>query len=144
MEMYNYKVKKGNKYQLKKIFVALAGPVTNIVLAMIFYKNKEILYSNALIAVFNLLPIYPLDGGRIVKGILHILFGNWNAKKYINSISMISITIITLVLGGASYYFGNISIVFVIVYLWVLVINERIKYQNELNIYNLVKSIENN
>lgn len=71
------------------ILVAAAGPVMNLVLAtfsaMAFHlvsffpapanawiaaNLKNALVLNAVLAVFNLLPIPPLDGGRIVTGIL--------------------------------------------------------------------------
>lgn len=146
-KMYNYKIKNGNKYQLKKIIVALAGPLINLIIAFGTFKfsqSQEIVYANILIAIFNLLPIYPLDGGRILKGILYILFGNWKSKKYINIISTIFMGILTIALIIISYYFSNILMILIIIYLWALVIKERIKYKRKLNIYNLIKSIENN
>jgi len=61
------------------VLVALAGPVTNLVFAALLaglfhiFQNTIILfaiYFNIGIAVFNLIPIPPLDGGRIAAGLL--------------------------------------------------------------------------
>jgi len=61
------------------VFVALAGPLTNLIFAWIIarvfqivpsYILLHLIYFNIGIAVFNLLPIPPLDGGRIAAGLL--------------------------------------------------------------------------
>ena len=97
---YNKKIKKGNNLETKKILIALAGPLTNLIMILITYrlkidiiKSMLIIYTNFLIMIFNLLPIYPLDGGRILKGILHISFGKRKSEKYINNISKITVII---------------------------------------------------
>jgi len=67
---YNKKILKSNLLNLKKLIVALAGPSVNLIFVLIFlffYQNITIIYVNILIFIFNMLPIYPLDGGRILK-----------------------------------------------------------------------------
>ncbi len=72
----NKKVKEGNMLSVKKIILALAGPLTNVICVIIAgFINKNIhiiendtysniIYANILIAIFNLLPIFPLDGRK--------------------------------------------------------------------------------
>lgn len=139
---YNKKIKKGNVLQLKKIAIAAAGPLTNfIILLMVLYTNinfkivsNEILaYANILIMLFNLLPIYPLDGGRILKELLHIFEGSIKSKTYIRKVSKLVMILITMMASIAVMYLKNIAIFFIVIYLWMVVIKENRKN----NIYNL-------
>ena len=73
---YNTKVRKGNEVCIKKIVIAFAGPLVNII-AFFMPQNMAIsketlIYANLMLTMFNLLPIYPLDGGRILKEIVAI------------------------------------------------------------------------
>lgn len=65
------------------MWVGLAGPVTNIILAFIFSLVLRMHFSavvdqimtasihiNLILAIFNMTPVPPLDGSRLVMGIL--------------------------------------------------------------------------
>lgn len=148
VDEYNKKIKNGNMLELKKIIVALAGPITNLLLILITFnsnldinKSLIIIYTNFLIMIFNLLPIYPLDGGRILKGILHINSGKRKATMYVNNVSKIVVILVTAISSILILYFENISIFLIIMYLWYLVISQDLRYKNIQNIYE--KILEN-
>lgn len=147
-EEYNKKIKEGNSIEIKKIIVALAGPITNLIFILIvnnininIVKGIMIIYTNLLIMIFNLLPIYPLDGGRILKGILYINYGKKRAEKYTNQVSFITVIIITAISSILILYIQNIAIFLIDAYLWYLVIKENIIYKRRIEIYT--KILEN-
>lgn len=147
---YNQKIIRGNLLEVKKIFVALAGPLTNLLIIFIainievdLFSNLMIIYANLLLILFNLLPIYPLDGGRILKGILHIFFGKRNSEKYINTLSFLILILVTFIASIGVFYMENISIFLITIFLWMLYLKEDIVYRKKNKIYDLIeKTIE--
>ena len=138
-----YKTKK--QTQTKKMFIAIAGPVVNIIIAIVgwlFEWQVEIIYANILIAIFNLLPIYPLDGGRIINAILSMKLKQERVIKYILKISNISIIILTIIASIGILYLKNIAIIFIIAYLWWLVIRLNKISKMKKKMYDTINAVK--
>ncbi len=147
---YNKKIASGNKLEIKKIIVAIAGPLTNLLMIIIFnnielglFSNLMIIYANILLIIFNLIPIYPLDGGRILKGFLHICYGKRKAERYTNNTSFVILVLMTAISSIAVFYMKNISIFIIIIFLWGLYIKQDIVEKRRNKIQDLIqKTIE--
>jgi len=63
----------------REIIVAAIGPLVSIAMGFAFSSSKvlnELSSISYAVAVFNLMPVYPLDGGRIIFSAFSVLFAN--------------------------------------------------------------------
>lgn len=152
IDLYNTKVKNGTKLCIKRMLLALAGPTTNfiIVLILVALNNAGIvannilfgetaIYANILISIFNLIPIYPLDGGRILKEIINIRSGIKKSYYYINKISNITMIGLMFISSILLLYIHNIAIVIILAYLGYLVIKQNRIYKIKSKLINAIE-----
>lgn len=152
---YNEKIKEARSLNIKKAIIALAGPLTNLIIAVVTiiigyfnaniqntYIYQIIIYANFLIAMFNLIPIYPMDGGRVLNELLKIFIGNKKAYKITYIVSKTILILLTAVASILILYIHNIAIVIILAYLWYLEVIEIRRYNRRKNIEKIIHNME--
>ncbi len=130
-----------------EVIIALAGPVFNFLLVivghqfLVYAPNNEklifFIYTNLIIGIFNLIPILPLDGGRIIRAYLAFLIGVKRATKYAVRLSKI-ISVLLFLLGFylIKYSPFNIFISLVAIFLFIAA-----KRENQMAVFIFLKEI---
>lgn len=98
-------------YRRKEIIVALAGPIFSSLVAYYFPQYRV---QNLFIAIMNMMPIYPLDGGRVLKNSMILKYGIISAsKKYLKVVRIFCILLmifnIILIVFQKNYRFLFVS-----------------------------------
>lgn len=74
----------------RELHCAAAGPLTSVVLGLAFLRIKpELAIVSLLLAAVNLLPLYPLDGGRMLRAWLLLHSSGEKAIKIIRVTSLL-------------------------------------------------------
>ena len=107
-----------------EFMMAVVGPLSSILIAGIFYALysagvsagisrpvngvvQYLAYINALLAAFNVIPAFPLDGGRVLRSILWGIKGNLRWATRISSWVGSGFGIVLIALGVFSFFGGN-------------------------------------
>lgn len=100
---------------IETIYIVFAGPLVNLLLFTIGFLiintgfiDGTLLFEflsksnqfNLILFIFNLLPIFPMDGGRISKSIFSILLGDRVGKYRAGILSIITCILLILVCFG--------------------------------------------
>lgn len=109
---------------IEEFSYAIAGPGANIVLAMVFLGvefwlrdsapiTAAVLSSvgliNAILAVFNLVPGFPLDGGRAMRAVIWWLTGSYEKGTVTAAVTGQVVAALLLMAGIATVLAGNLE-----------------------------------
>lgn len=148
IEDYNKKIKKGNMYVLKNLIISIAGPITNIIIFLVTFFlpielmiKEKIIYINAIIAIFNLIPMYPLDGSKILQNALKLFCSNKESYKYTNIVANATLIIFTIFCSVFILYAKNIAIVAILIYLYYINIKENERQKIRVQVLEKIKTI---
>ncbi len=119
----------------EEIVVALAGPAVNVVIAGILMLavgasvDQEALTSmedprlgfaarlaaiNIWLVVFNLIPAFPMDGGRVLRALLAMRFGRVRATEIAGSIGQVA----AFGFGFLGLLSGNVLLIFIAIFVY--------------------------
>lgn len=122
----------------QELAVALAGPAVNMLLAVLFFAvlamaNQfsstqeslgefarggghflwDLVKINLILAVFNLLPAFPMDGGRVLRALLATRMNHVRATAIAAKIGQVM-----ALLFGIAGLFGNPLLILIAVFVW--------------------------
>jgi Zn-dependent protease len=123
----------------QEIAIALAGPAVNVVLAAALFAGLiggallnplavatgpdafnafavKLMWANVILAVFNLLPAFPMDGGRVLRAVLAI--GMPRERATAAAVGVGSVVAAAFLIFGL--YFGHFGLVAVAIVVWLL------------------------
>jgi Zn-dependent protease/predicted transcriptional regulator len=118
----------------QELWVALAGPAVNIVIASILFLwlqagqsfesleilslttgsfAERLLSANLFLALFNMLPAFPMDGGRVLRALLAIRMNHSRATQYAAQIGQ-GMAFLFGILG----FLGNPFLLVIAIFIW--------------------------
>lgn len=103
------------KSRWQDVYISMMGPVFGLIMTLVFYVIYLVTESHfaglvastsALLNLFNLIPVYPLDGGRVVKALV------FSGRNYLALIALLSISALCFVFAWKlGFYFITFFIV---------------------------------
>ncbi|MBL8091668.1 MAG: site-2 protease family protein [Anaerolineales bacterium] len=120
---------------IEELWVALMGPAVNVVIALILFAYLfltssmfrlgdlsiasgsflgRLLVVNIILVLFNLLPAFPMDGGRVLRALLAMRMDYVRATQIAATIGQGM-----ALLFGLIGLFGNASLLFIAFFIWI-------------------------
>ena len=115
-----------------ELLITIAGPASSLLLAGIFYGiaylcngwnvylfalTGYLSFVNLILAAFNMIPGFPLDGGRVLRAVIWMATGNYSRATRIATTSGNAISIMMIAAGVLIFflwgYFSGIWLVFI-------------------------------
>jgi len=118
-----------DKPLFQEFLIAIAGPLFQFIFFVLFKGNQNFINYNIAILFFNLLPIYPLDGSRI----LNVIFNKFISFKYSHILSIIVSYIFVFLIIIFTFKLTNTLFLFIILFIFLEIFKETIKHKYYFN-----------
>lgn len=143
----NKELRLSNLKLKEKIFILASGSIFNLVLAITSFNflaemKEELFFTNVFIAIFNLLPIIPLDGGNILICVLNSKFEIRKSIEISLIISKVFLIIISFMYCIMMILLKNIFLLILIIYLWYLFLREESSFRIYFKVENSLKVLD--
>jgi Zn-dependent protease len=121
------------KRPIQEFLIAVAGPAVNVLIATLLWVTvgpprdwdsfsistptealRRLLEANVILVIFNMIPAFPMDGGRILRALLATQMSYVRATFW-------AVTVAKVLLAAgilASLYFGNIRIAVIFIFIF--------------------------
>ena len=118
-----------------EIKIALAGPLSNFVLVVLivalwwifpttYAYTYDLYVANFVIATTNLIPVYPLDGGRVLLALLSQKTSRLKALKIIRVLGVVLSSLLIVLFVATTFFAPNFTVLFFGVFLFVTSLTE--------------------
>ncbi|MBR7091365.1 MAG: site-2 protease family protein [Clostridia bacterium] len=130
-----------------EIYIAMAGPILNIILCVVgvamwwvipmsYTVTEYFVWANIGVALVNVLPIFPLDGGRIMLGLLSTKYRRKTAQKVMQIIGIILSSMILILFVLSTFWQVNFTMLMLGSFLFVISIVE-----DKMNNYTSIATV---
>ncbi len=127
-----------------ELIVAIAGPMVNLAIATILFVGlsirasfdqlsmegvgelapmEQLLIANLVLAVFNMLPAFPMDGGRVLRSLLAMLMPYSQATRYAARVGQVMAALMFFV----GFYLLSLPLIFIAVMVFLVCSGELLK-----------------
>jgi Zn-dependent protease len=135
----------------QEVAVALAGPAVNVVIAAVLWVVsrglnhpfldavthgnllESLLAVNVLMILFNMIPAFPMDGGRVLRALIAMRLPYERATRIASGIGQF----VALVFGAAGLFNGNMMLVLIALFVFIAAGEERTIVQTRVSIQGL-------
>ena len=104
-----------------ELIIAVAGPLFSLLLAIVFialwwlvpatyFFSLTFVYANIFLCLFNFLPVYPLDGGRVLLALLSLKMPRERAYKYLRIANWVFALIFVAAFAASFFFVVNFSL----------------------------------